>query len=85
MKKIIVNADNWIQLANEYDVNLGFGSDSIGTTKEAWRGTRDFQITQWGRAFGNFRTLKAMTSDNGKLMALTRCDEPLSRREAGRD
>lgn len=71
VKKIIVNADNWIKLANKYKVNLGFGSDSIVITKEAWRGTRDFQITQWGRAFGNFPTLKAMTSDNGKLMALT--------------
>ena len=71
VKKIIVNADNWIKLANEYNINLGFGTDSIVITKGPWRGTRDFQITQWGRAFGNFRTLKAMTSDNGRLMALT--------------
>ena len=71
VKKIIVNADNWIKLANEYQINLGFGTDSIITTKDGWRQTRDFQITQWGRAFGNFRTLKAMTSDNGRLMALT--------------
>ena len=52
-------------------MNLGFGTDSIITTKDVWRPSRDFQITQWGRAFGNFRTLKAMTSDNGRLMALT--------------
>ncbi len=71
VKKIIDNADNWIKLANQYKVNLGFGTDSVVITKLPWRGTRDFQITQWGRAFGNFRTLKAMTSENGKLMALT--------------
>lgn len=71
VKKIIVNADNWIKLANEYRINIGFGSDSIITTKDGWRQTRDFQITQWGRAFGNLRTLQAMTSDNGRLMALT--------------
>jgi imidazolonepropionase-like amidohydrolase len=71
VRKIIVNADNWVKLANEYEINLGFGSDSVVTTKDGWRQTRDFQITQWGRSFGNFKTLRAMTSDNGKLMALT--------------
>ncbi len=71
VQKIIVNAENWIDLANKYEINLGFGSDSVITNKEGWRQTRDFQITQWGRSFGNFRTLKAMTSDNGRLMALT--------------
>lgn len=71
VKKIIKNADNWIKLANKYEVNLGFGSDSIVTTKGGWRATRDYQITQWGKSFGNFRTLKAMTYDNGRLMALT--------------
>jgi imidazolonepropionase-like amidohydrolase len=71
VKKIITNADNWIKLANKYKVNLGFGSDVVVVTKPVWRSSRDFQITQWGKAFGNFRTLKAMTSDNGRLMALT--------------
>lgn len=69
--KVNKNAETWIKLANEYNINLGFGSDVIIVTKDVWRGSRDFQITQWSRAFGNFRTLKAMTSDNGKLMALT--------------
>lgn len=76
VKKIITNADHWIEMANKYEVNLGFGSDSIVITKQAWRGTRDFQITQWGRAFGNFRTLKAMTADNARLMALTSVMNP---------
>ena len=71
VKKIITNADNWIKLANKYKVNLGFGSDVVVSTKPVWRSSRDFQITQWGKAFGNFRTLKAMTYDNGRLMALT--------------
>ncbi|UCH74487.1 MAG: amidohydrolase family protein [Rhodospirillales bacterium] len=65
------NGETWVKLANEYEVNLGWGSDVIIVTKPVWRASRDFQITQWGRAFGNFRTLKAMTSDNGRLMALT--------------
>ncbi len=83
VKKIIKNADTWIKLANKYKVNLGFGSDSIVITKEAWRGTRDFQITQWGRSFGNFRTLKAMTSDNGRLMALTGVMNPYPKGKLG--
>lgn len=71
VKKIIVNGDNWVKLAKKYKINLGFGSDTVVTTKQGWRQGRDFQITLWGRAFGNFRTLRAMTSDNGRLMALT--------------
>ncbi len=70
-KKVKDNAETWIKLAKEYNVNLGWGSDVIVVTKSVWRSSRDFQITQWGRAFGNFSTLKAMTSDNGRLMALT--------------
>jgi imidazolonepropionase-like amidohydrolase len=69
--KIQKNGETWIRLAKESNVNLAFGSDVVVSTKDVWRGSRDFQITQWGRAFGNLRTLKAMTSDAGKLMALT--------------
>jgi imidazolonepropionase-like amidohydrolase len=69
--RIQKNGEKWVELANRFKVNLGFGSDVIIVTKEVWRPARDFQITQWGRAFGNYRTLKAMTSDNGRLMALT--------------
>ena len=69
--RIQKNGEKWVELANRFQVNLGFGSDVIIVTKEVWRPARDFQITQWGRAFGNYRTLKAMTSDNGQLMALT--------------
>lgn len=70
-KAVNANGKTWVELANKYEVNLGFGSDVLASNKSVWRASRDFQITQWGRAFGNFRTLKAMTSDNGKLMALT--------------
>lgn len=65
------NGETWIKLANEYRINMAFGSDSLGVTPLAWRQTRDFQITQWGRSFGNLRTLQAMTSDAGKLLALS--------------
>ena len=65
------NADNWVKLANENKINMGWGSDVLASTKPVWRNSRDFQITQWGAAFGSFRTLKALTADNGKLMALT--------------
>ena len=70
-KMVQSNVETWVKLANEYDVNMGFGSDALVVTKPAFRSIRDFQITQWGKSFGNFRALKAMTSDNGKLMALT--------------
>ena len=83
VKKIITNADNWIKLANKHKVNLGFGSDVVVVTKPVWRSSRDFQITQWGKAFGNFRTLKAMTSDNGRLMALTGVMNPYPEAKLG--
>ncbi len=69
--KIQKNGETWIKLAEDNKVNLAFGSDVVVSTKDVWRGSRDFQITQWGRAFGNLRTLQAMTSDAGRLMALT--------------
>ena len=65
------NGETWVKLANEYNVNLAFGSDSLAIVPLGWRQTRDFQITQWGRSFGNLRTLQAMTSDAGKLLALS--------------
>ena len=77
------NGETWVRLANEYKVNLGWGSDVIVVTKPVWRASRDFQITQWGRAFGNFRTLKALTSDNGRLMALTGVMNPYPKAQLG--
>ena len=65
------NGETWVKLANEYRINMAFGSDSLAITPLGWRQTRDFQITQWGRSFGNLRTLQAMTSDAGKLLALS--------------
>lgn len=65
------NGETWIKLANEFRINMAFGSDSLGVTPLPWRQTRDFQITQWGRSFGNLRTLQAMTSDAGKLLSLS--------------
>ena len=69
--RINKNGEKWVELANEYGINMAFGSDSLGVTPLAWRQTRDFQITQWGRAFGPLRTLQAMTSDAGELLALS--------------
>jgi imidazolonepropionase-like amidohydrolase len=69
--RINKNGETWVKLANEYQINMAFGTDSLGVTPLAWRQTRDFQITQWGRSFGNLRTLQAMTSDAGKLLALS--------------
>ena len=53
------------------------------STKPVWRSSRDFQITQWGNAFGNFRTLKAMTYDNGRLMSLTNVMNPYPEAKLG--
>ncbi|MCP4333130.1 MAG: hypothetical protein GY785_10785 [Gammaproteobacteria bacterium] len=40
------------------------------------RGTRDFQMGQWGENFGNFKTLQTMTADNGRLMEFTGKNNP---------
>ncbi len=69
--RINKNGETWVKLANEHRINMAFGSDSLAVTPLAWRQTRDFQITQWGRSFGNLRALQAMTSDAGKLLALS--------------
>ena len=74
--QIIENQDNWIELARKADINLGYGTDVVVSTLGASRGIRDFQMGQWKEAFGNFATLKAMTADNGRLMALTGKNNP---------
>lgn len=83
VKKIIDNAENWINLAKEYNINLGWGSDVVVSTKPVWRSSRDFQITQWANSFGNFKTLKAMTYDNGRLMGLTNVMNPYPEAKLG--
>lgn len=75
-KRVNDNGPNWVKLANQYKINMGFGTDVVVTNRKSSRNLRDYQITQWGETFGNLRTLKAMTSDNGKLMALTGKNNP---------
>jgi len=74
--QIIKNYDNWLKLANKTKINIGYGTDIVVSTKAASRGIRDFQMGQFVEGFGIFKTLKAMTSDNGKLMALTGKNNP---------
>ena len=74
--KIIENKDNWLKLANKSDINIGYGTDIVVSSKAASRGIRDFQMGQFSEGFGNFKTLKYMTSNNGKLMALTGKNNP---------
>ena len=69
-KRVNDNGARWVELANKYKINMGFGTDIVVVSKASSRNLRDYQITQWGESFGNLRTLKAMTSENGKLMAL---------------
>ena len=76
IKKIMDNYETWIRLANETGIDLGYGTDIVVSSVNASRGIRDFQMGQWGEGFGNFRTLKAMTADNGRLMALTGKNNP---------
>ncbi|ARN72922.1 metal-dependent hydrolase family protein [Oceanicoccus sagamiensis] len=76
VETIIKNYDNWVKLANETGINIGYGTDVVVSTKAASRGIRDFQMGQFAEGFGNFKTLKAMTSDNGRLMALTGKNNP---------
>jgi imidazolonepropionase-like amidohydrolase len=71
VKRLIDNRDTWVKLANQYEVNIGYGTDIVVSNIATTRGGRDFQMSQFAEAFGNFRTLKMMTSENGKLMALT--------------
>jgi imidazolonepropionase-like amidohydrolase len=71
VQQIIKNYDNWVKLAKETGIDLGFGTDVVVSSLGASRGARDFQMGQWVESFGNFKTLKAMTADNGRLMAFT--------------
>ena len=76
VKLILDNYETWVKLAKKYKINLGFGTDIVVSSLLASRGTRDFQMGQFAEAFGNFTTLKAMTADNGRLMALTGKNNP---------
>jgi len=74
--QIIENYDNWVELANKSEINIGFGSDVVVSNKSASRGIRDFQMGQFDESFGTFRTIKALTGDNGRLMAQTGKNNP---------
>jgi imidazolonepropionase-like amidohydrolase len=76
VKQIIENFDHWVKLANQTGIDLGYGTDVVVSSLAASRGTRDFQMGQWSESFGNFRTLKAMTADNGRLMAFSGKNNP---------
>lgn len=74
--QIMENKDAWIKLANSTDINIGYGTDVVVSSKLASRSIRDFQMGQFAESFGNFKTLKYMTSNNGKIMALTGKNNP---------
>lgn len=74
--QIMENYDTWVELANKTGINIGYGTDVVVSNLLSSRGLRDFQMGQFDEAFGRFRTLKAMTSDNGKLMQLTGKNNP---------
>lgn len=76
VRQVAGNYETWVRLADKYEINLGFGTDVVVSNKLSSRSTRDFQMFQFAQAFGTFRTLKAMTSDNGRLMALTGKNNP---------
>jgi imidazolonepropionase-like amidohydrolase len=76
VRQVAENYETWVELANKYEINLGFGSDVVVSNKLSSRSTRDFQMYQFSEAFGPYRTLKALTSDNGRLMALTGKNNP---------
>jgi imidazolonepropionase-like amidohydrolase len=76
VKAIIDNRETWIDLANQYEVNIGYGTDVVVSNVTSTRGARDFQMFQFAEAFGNLRTMKMMTGDNGRLMALTGAMNP---------
>lgn len=74
--QLMENAETWVKLAKKYEINLGFGTDIVVSSLHASRGIRDFQMGQFDESFGTFRTAKAMTSDNGRLMGLTGKNNP---------
>ena len=69
--QIVENYDTWVELANESHINIGYGTDVVVSNVLSSRGLRDFQMGQFDEAFGRFRTVRAMTGDNARLMALT--------------
>ena len=76
VRQVAENYETWVELANKSGINLGFGSDVVVSSKPASRSVRDFQMGMVAESFGNYRALKAMTSDNGRLMALTGQNTP---------
>jgi len=76
VKQIMENYDTWVKLANDTGIDIGYGTDVVVSSLLVSRGTRDFQMGQWAESFGNFKTLKAMTADNGRLMAFTGKNNP---------
>ncbi|MEW6996164.1 amidohydrolase family protein [Colwelliaceae bacterium BS250] len=74
--QLIENKDNWFKLANETNINIGFGTDIVVSSVAASRSIRDFQMGMFDEGLGTFETLHAMTGANGKLMAFTGKNNP---------
>jgi imidazolonepropionase-like amidohydrolase len=76
VEQITKNYENWVELANKTEINIGFGTDVVVSNLLASRGVRDFQMGQFDESFGKLSTLKSMTSGNGELMRLTGKNNP---------
>ena len=69
-------AKNFAEVIKKVKPNIVFSIDIVSTNSMAARHHRDQEKWIFAETFGNFETLKAMTSTGGKLAALTGGSNP---------
>jgi len=70
-RKFIDGSQNFVELVKKYQPKVVYNTDVVATDLVGSRGIRDFNLFMHAQAFGNFETLKSMTSTGGELVALT--------------
>jgi imidazolonepropionase-like amidohydrolase len=70
------NSKNFVDIIKTVKPNIVFSSDIVSTNGVPSRQQRDHEKWIFAESFGNFETLKAMTSTGGKLALLTGRSNP---------
>lgn len=71
------NSKDYTKVMAKVRPKMGFQGDTVLTTDPvARKQLSDHEKWAWSQAYGNFETLKSMTSVNGELMAMTGLSNP---------
>jgi len=82
-RQFVDGAKNFVPLVKKYKPKVVYNTDVVATDPVGSRGIRDYNLYSHAKAFGNFETLRALTSVGGELMALTGKHNPYQEGKLG--